>query len=163
MPTARDSRSESDRRLYAYVDGSPLDLVDPTGLGPQSLSGGYTGRVDQFNYGGVSSFEIHVFDKNGNEVGIYGPNGWIAKHGLKANRPPGLPQGVENACKGIAVDRLRTSGHLLPKGRMNIKGGRWMRRLLQWLLIDEYYEDSRPSPQRVCDLAPESDACQDVQ
>lgn len=111
---------------YAYVDSDPSGLVDPTGLDPLGLGGGYTGRVDQFDYGGASSFEIHVFDKNGNEVGIYGPNGWIAKHGFISSRPAGLPQGVENARKGIAVDRLRTLGHLPLKGRMNIKGGRWM-------------------------------------
>ena len=147
--------------VYAYVDGDPLDLTDPTAL-DSNLGYGYTGRVDPFNYGGESSFEIHVFDKNGSEVGVYGPNGWIAKHGYSGRRPAGLPESVENACKGIAVDRLRSMGHLPPKGRMNIKGGRWLGRLLQWLpLIDKASDETRPSPQIICDQAPESSTCKE--
>ena len=74
--------------------------------------------------------------------------------------PAGLPQGVENACNGIAVDRLRASGDLPKKGRMNIKGGRWMRRLMQFMpLFEQYYEDTRPSVDRTCELNPNFDGC----
>jgi hypothetical protein len=39
-----------------------------------------------------------------------------------------------------------------------------MRRLLGWLpLIDAYEEETKPSPQLACDIAPYSSACLDTQ
>ena len=143
---------------FAYVDGNPITLLDPFGLTPMGLGKGYTGRIDTFNYEGNASFEIHVFDKNGEEVGVYGPKGWISKHG-HSGRPESVPVEVENSCKGIAVDRLRASGDLPERGRMNIKGNRWMR-LLKWLpLLDWYQEETRPSIEHACELDPGFAGC----
>jgi hypothetical protein len=143
---------------YTYALENPIALVDPFGLDPANLGDGYTGRVDQFDVGGKSSFEIHVFDKNGSEVGVYGPNGWINKHG-KAGKPPGLPPNVENSCKGIAVERMRSAGELPKKGRANIKGTRWMRIMRAMPLLGPAIEETRPSPQRACELDPSFEGC----
>ena len=45
------------------------------------------------------------FDKKGNEVGVYGPDGWIKRHGHKD--VPNLPPNVEEKCKNVAADELR--------------------------------------------------------
>ena len=43
---------------------------------------------------------------------------------------------------------------------MNVKGNRWLRKILGWLPIFElYYEDTRPSPVRSCEFDPKFDAC----
>jgi hypothetical protein len=143
---------------YAYVSNSPTGNVDPLGLEPVPIGQGYMARVDQFNFAGKSSFEIHVFNAEGDEIGVYGPQGWIAKHGF-AGRPAGLPAEIENTCKGIAVERLRASGDIPPRGRFNIKGNKWMR-LLKWLpFIGIYQEETRPSFERACELDPGFAGC----
>jgi len=50
---------------------------------------------------------------------------------------------------------------ILPeKSHMNIKGNRWMRKILGWLpLFELYYEDTRPSIDRTCELDPSFDGC----
>jgi RHS repeat-associated protein len=143
---------------YAYVEARPTSLVDPLGLDPLNLGQGYTGRLDEFNYGGSSTFEIHVYDKGGKEVGIFGPGGWLNKHGHKG-RPVGLPDQVENSCKGIAVEKLRASGKLPPKGQLNIKGGGWRKFLKSLPLIGPYYEGTQPSVERSCELDPSFEGC----
>jgi len=144
--------------IYGYVGGNPISRIDPFGLEDVAVGAGYTGRVDQFNYQGQSSFEIHVFDPQGEEVGIYGPEGWISKHGFNG-KPANLPAQVENSCKGIAVDKGRKSGRIPEKGRANIKGPKWLR-YFKWLpLIDVGLEETRPSVDRVCELDPSNAAC----
>jgi hypothetical protein len=55
---------------------------------------------------------------------------------------------------------MRAMGVLPPKGRMNIKGNRWMRKILGWLpLFEMYYEDTRPSIDRTCEMDPSFDGC----
>jgi RHS repeat-associated protein len=142
---------------YAYVASDPIGLIDPAGLDPVNLGDGYTGRLDPFNYGGESSFEVHVFDKSGNEVGVYGPKGWINKHGL--DFPPKVPAGVENSCRGIAIDRLRGSGQIPEKGKANIKGSRFLRFLRALPLIGPYMDATRPTPDRLCEIQPDHEIC----
>jgi RHS repeat-associated protein len=112
---------------YGYVGGKPLLHVDPTGLARKSvvLREGYTGGIDIIP-NTPSQFEIHVFDPLGEEIGLFGPSGWFSKHGHKG-RPLSCPVPVENQLKGQAIDIMRRSGELPPKGQMNIKGSRWMR------------------------------------
>ena len=112
---------------YSYVGGNPLSYVDPDGLDRKivNLGDGWTGGIDVIP-GTAGQFEIHVFDKAGKEVGMFGPNGWFNKHGHKG-RPASCPTGVENQLKGQAVDVLRRSNQLKPKGEANIKGNRWTR------------------------------------
>ena len=128
--------------LYGYVSNDPISFADLNGLEKVNLGQGYTGRVDSFNVNGQSSFEIHVYNEKGREAGVYGPDGWINKHGHKG-APSGLPSEVENRCKGIAVDKMRKAGDLPKKGRGNIKGNGWMRKFLNSRV------PIRPSPEYV--------------
>ncbi len=111
---------------FAYVEGNPLDSVDPTGLDRKivNLGNGWTGGIDLIPQTS-GQFEIHVFDKSGREVGMYGPNGWFDKHGHKG-KPANCPPAVENQLKGQSIDLLRRSNVLPQKGGMNIKGDRWI-------------------------------------
>ena len=144
---------------YAYAWSNPLGFTDRFGLDPNvDLGQGYSGRVDQFDYKGQSSFEIHVFDKNGKEVGVYGPNGWINKHG-HSGRPPGIPADVENQCKGKAVELGRRSGQIPDKGKGNIKGDRWKNFFRRAPLIGPLIEMTRPSPEHLCDIDPANEIC----
>jgi RHS repeat-associated protein len=110
---------------YAYVSNNPLQRIDRFGLtgSTVNLSGGYTGRVDHFNVGGSSSFEIHVYDPRGHEIGTYGPEGWVNKHGKGV--PSSVPPDLENTLKGISVDELRKRGIVPPKGAADITGNKW--------------------------------------
>jgi RHS repeat-associated protein len=110
---------------FGYVNGVPLSWIDPEGLqgGNDNLGSGWSGRTDMIP-GTDGQFEIHVFDPKGNEVGMFGKDGWFNKHGHKG-RPEQCPQAVEDQLKGRAVDILRRSGKLPPKGQGNIKGSRW--------------------------------------
>jgi hypothetical protein len=92
-------------------------------------------------------------------VGIYGPKGWIAKHGFSAARPPGLPVEVENTCRGIAVDKLRASGVVPRKGTANIKGSNLVKFLRLFGLFTVLEEETRPSNDRACELDPTFDTC----
>jgi hypothetical protein len=145
----------ADINTYGYVSGNPLSGWDPLGL--ENLGGGYTARVDRFNTtGGQASFEIHVY-KGDTEVGVLGPNGWINKHGHKG--APELPESVNNACNGIAVDEMRKAGHIPAKGKMNIKGGAWKKLLRNVWLIGPMIEATQPSNDRRCELTPNAEGC----
>jgi RHS repeat-associated protein len=109
-----------DANLYAYVLGDPVNLIDPPGFaGYVPLGDGYSARIDMFNAGGAASHELHVFDKAGNEVGVLGKDGWIAKHGH--TKPPSLPDKVAERLNGVNVDMLRRQGEIPKKGFGNIK------------------------------------------
>jgi RHS repeat-associated protein len=112
---------------YRYVNNSPILRMDPRGLqGNLNLGNGYTARVDQFNsIGGNASHEIHVYNNINEEVGVFGPGGWINKHGF-TGAPENFPQDVFNSLNGVNVDLLRKEGSLPAKGTCNIKGGRYM-------------------------------------
>lgn len=99
-----------------------------------NLRKGYTGALDIFDSGKKSSFEIHVYDPKGKEVGIYGPDEWFNKHGKKG-KPEGIPDSVENSCRGIAVDTGRRIGAVPPKGTANIKGNK-LKKFMQLLMPD---------------------------
>jgi hypothetical protein len=149
---------EGGLNTYGYVRQNPMSAIDPLGLEEINLGRGYTGRVDSFNLGGQGSFELHVMNPQGREVGIYGPNGWIGKHGF-TGKPPNLPIEVENQCKGVAVDQMRRAGLLPPKGRANIKGSLWMKALRGWPLIGPLIEATQPSVDRACSIDDSFEAC----
>ena len=145
---------------YGYVSGNPMIWIDPDGLQQTSyvnLGKGYLGRVDMFNVSGSASFEIHVFDPKGNEAGLYGPQGWFDKHGLKG-RPSGLPDVVETQCKGQAISIGRRMGLIPQKGdpysRAMIRGNKWKSFFGSWPLIAGLIEVTKPSPVKECELDP---------
>src|SRR6185295_18318819 len=102
---------------FFVVSGDRAVLVHNQTL---DLGDGYTGRVDSFNTRGGSSFEIHVFDSTGKEVGVHGQTEWIPKHGHKA--APELPQTTQNRLKGALIQENRARGYLPPKGQADITG-----------------------------------------
>jgi RHS repeat-associated protein len=107
---------------YAYVSANPLMLADPLGLAEINLGQGFSGRIDHFNYGGASGFEIHVYDAKGREMGVMGQDGnWINKHGHKGD-PEGVPKEVCERTRGNVAEQLRGRGLLPEKGTINIKG-----------------------------------------
>ncbi|MGH1359216.1 MAG: hypothetical protein ACRBC3_10670 [Burkholderiaceae bacterium] len=108
---------------YAYVSLNPTLSVDPFGLARTitNLGEGYSGAIDTINIDGRSSFGIHVRDPSGREIGVYGPDGWINKHG-KLGRPDNIPDSVENQCRGRAVEIGRRMGVIPERGRANLKG-----------------------------------------
>ena len=126
-----------DFNLYSYVGDRPTLFTDALGLKTRSpkhskfpdynLPGGYGARVDSFNVNKESSFEIHVCDGFGKEIGIYGPEGWINKHGKGI--PTAIPNELENTLKGVALNELRSRGKFPPKGRADIKGNSWRKHL----------------------------------
>ncbi|GAA1923154.1 hypothetical protein GCM10009837_55500 [Streptomyces durmitorensis] len=115
---------------HAYVP-NPLTWQDPLGLArrgpkdPINLSDGYRGRMDTFDIGHATDFEMHVYDKNGREVGLYGSNGWFDKHRLDSNVE--VPQSVENRLKGEAVKFMRRTGRIGPRGTEDVSGDKWKR------------------------------------
>lgn len=149
---------EGGLNTYLYAEANPLRYIDPYGLQKVNLGQGYTGRIDPFNLGGQATFEVHVMNPAGREVGIYGPNGWVDKHGF-SGRPANLPIEVENQCKGVAVDQMRRAGLLPPKGHANIKGKLWMRVVRGWPLIGPLIEATQPSVDRSCSIDESFEAC----
>ncbi|MEU1131651.1 RHS repeat-associated core domain-containing protein [Streptomyces sp. NPDC005900] len=115
---------------HAYVP-NPLTWQDPLGLArrgpkdPINLSEGYRGRMDTFDIGHATDFEMHVYDKNGREVGLYGSNGWFDKHRL--NSDVQVPRSVENRLKGEAVKFMRKTGRIGPRGTEDLSGDKWKR------------------------------------
>jgi RHS repeat-associated protein len=98
-----------DINLHAYVRGNPANRSDPSGAADVTLAQGWSGRVDKFMLGGAASFEIHVLNAAGTEVGVLGPTGWIAKHGF-SGQAPALPPAVSNSLNGRLIQELRTLG-----------------------------------------------------
>lgn len=91
---------------------------------PLNFGSNYTGRLDRFEIGGTTDFEIHVY-KSGKEIGIFGSDGWFAKHGKSADVK--VPREIYNLLKGLAVGEMRRDGRIGPKGTENIKGDSWKR------------------------------------
>ena len=91
---------------------------------PLNFGSNYTGRVDRFDIGGTTDFEVHVYHK-GKEVGIFGSDGWFSKHGKSADVD--VPRDVYNNLKGRAVGELRRDGRIGEKGTENVKGDNWKR------------------------------------
>ncbi|MER5463146.1 RHS repeat-associated core domain-containing protein [Streptomyces sp. NPDC002668] len=117
---------------HAYVLNA-LSWTDPLGLAargpkdPLDFGQGYRGRLDKWQEGTKGTdFEIHVYDKSGREVGIFGSDGWFNKHGTTAADVE-VPPSVENALKGRAVDTMRLTGRIGPKGTEDISGDKWQR------------------------------------
>ncbi|MET9379040.1 hypothetical protein ACFYV5_24355 [Streptomyces sp. NPDC003035] len=91
---------------------------------PLNFGSGYTGRLDRFEIGSTSDFEIHVY-KNGKEIGVFGSTGWFSKHGKSADVT--VPRETYNLLKGLAVSQMRADGRIGPKGTGNLKGDNWKR------------------------------------
>jgi hypothetical protein len=143
------------------VEGNPSYSVDPSGLKRKNvnLGLGYLGAIDTFDVDGQASFQIHVFDKKNNEVGLYGPDGWFNKHG-KTGRPDGLPDSVEAQCKGHATDIGRRLGKIPPIGRGDISGDKWKKFFSKVPVLGPLMEMTRPSIERACELNPNAEICQ---
>ncbi|WNH53222.1 RHS repeat-associated core domain-containing protein [Stenotrophomonas oahuensis] len=145
---------------YLYSGASPVESIDPLGLRDVDLGSGYKGRVDLYNKSNGVGFEIHVYDRRGNEVGVYGPNGWFNKHGKKA-ADVRVPAGVEAQCEVVATDyRRRIGDSLSPAMKRSMK----MKKLLGWLpfwgpVIDTA---TTPSDRRVCDPMPNYPGCESL-
>ena len=91
---------------------------------------------------------MHVYDRKHKEVGLYGPKGWFNKHGL-TGKPDGLPDKVDQQCRGKALYYGRKLGIFPEKGEANIKG-KGLKNLLKGVwLIGPLIEMTTPSPKRV--------------
>ena len=111
----------ADVHTYFVVAGGQSVLVHNRDI---DLGDGYTGRVDAFETKGQSSFEVHVYDSKGKEVGVHGPADWIPKHGHSGDAPD-LPENVQNRLNGRLVQENRARGWLPEKGKADITGGKW--------------------------------------
>jgi len=114
---------------YGYVEANPLVYYDPYGLQKRKwfdLGNGYRGGLDTFNFKNEPSFEIHVYDPKGKEVGLYGPRGWFDKHGL-TGKPANIPDSVENQCRSTSIEYGRRAKLIPKKGKANIKGNNWQK------------------------------------
>lgn len=60
--------------------------------------------MDTFDIGHATDFEMHVYDKNGREVGLYGSSGWFDKHRLDSDVQ--VPHSVENRLKEPVASAL---------------------------------------------------------
>jgi hypothetical protein len=117
----------ADIHTYYVLAGNTPVLVHNAGGGgssdPIGLGSGYTARLDRFPMGQGTDFEIHVYYR-GNEVGIFGSNGWFDKHGNTAD--VNVPDNVYNRLKGKAIEEMRASGRIGPQGTQDITGDKWM-------------------------------------
>jgi hypothetical protein len=147
---------------FGYVDVDPLARVDFFGLTSKrktvSLGDGYSGEIDMFNNRGSASFEMHVYNKRGKEVGVYGPNGWISKHGYKG-RPEGIPESVEAHCQAEAADILRRMGVASAESGGQSRGSKLAKYLRGVWLIGPLMEATKPSQQKKCEINPEDETC----
>lgn len=118
----------NDLHTYYVLAGTTPVLVHNDGEIPGNtrqffnIAPGYTGRIDRFNYGGQAHFEIHVFNGQ-TEVGIFGSNGWIGKHGHPSDME--LWATAENRLKGVAIAEMKRSGRLPLDA--DIRGDAWKR------------------------------------
>ena len=111
--------------LYGYV-GDVNGEVDVFGLQTWNLADGFFGRLDRFPMGHGTDFEVHVYNKKGEEVGIFGSDGFFNKHGTKAiEAEKAISKNAKNRLKGIAIDEMRKSGRLQVGDA--IKGDNWKR------------------------------------
>jgi hypothetical protein len=115
--------------------------------------------LDPFEYQGDASFEIHVKDSAGREVGVFRPRGWINKHGFD-DPPEGVPESVCEQLKGRTIDELRKRHRFPAKGHVNIKGNRW-KYFVKYggmaSVVGDIY--SNLSIERLCGMDPENAAC----
>ncbi|MFJ8853565.1 hypothetical protein [Streptomyces sp. NPDC102437] len=102
---------------------SHVDRTAAGKKGPLNFGSNYTGRLDRCE-AVRTDFEIHVY-KNGKGIGIFGSDGWFAKHGKSADVK--APRETYNLLKGLAVGEMRREGRIGPKGTENIKGDSWKR------------------------------------
>jgi hypothetical protein len=148
--------------LFGYVSANPTNLVDPEGLKDLDLGLGYSGRVDPFNYGGRSLFEIHVFGPDGKEIGLLGPDAeWLNKHGHKG-KPAGIPDAVCDKARGEVVEQLRARNILPERGKIDIMGpklGQVLRGAIRIGGVGAAASMAEPSVHRLCDLDPTHPAC----
>ncbi|WP_371659829.1 polymorphic toxin-type HINT domain-containing protein [Streptomyces sp. NBC_00280] len=116
----------ADLHTYYVLAGSTPVLVHNAGgsKDPLSFGSGYTGRLDRIKIGGTADFEVHVYRK-GQEIGIFGSNGWFPKH--RKGVDVFVPRDVYNNLKGLAVEEMRKAHRIGPKGTENIKGDNWKR------------------------------------
>jgi hypothetical protein len=112
--------SDGNVTVYGTAGALAASISGSSGSSPLNLGGGYSGRVDSFNGpGGQSSLEIHVYDAQGDEVGVWGSSGWINKHG---GVPENVSPDLENTLRGMSIGQLRARGLIPPKGRADIRG-----------------------------------------
>ncbi|GCD94100.1 DUF6531 domain-containing protein [Embleya hyalina] len=120
---------EASPNHHAYVI-NPVSWSDPLGLAPQgakdpiNLGPGFTARIDVFPMGLGTDFEIHVY-KGGVDYGVYGSTGWFAKHGHGTDIE--VPAAIENSLRGMAIEMLRRTNRLGPRGTEDISGDNWHR------------------------------------
>jgi len=117
---SRDPFEESDGvNLYAYVSSDPINGIDPLGLEnvDKRLPDGWRANVQRPPGGRV--YEIHVYNRQGGEVGVLNQDGWIRKHQKAA--VPTLPRKIAVALNGLNIQEARGSGYLLERGFQNVK------------------------------------------
>lgn len=125
-----DLTVEAIHAYYVLAGETPVLVHNAGGLyvsgpkDPLNFGSNYTGRVDRFNIGGTTDFEVHVYHK-GKEVGIFGSDGWFSKHGKSVDVD--VPRDVYNNLKGLAVGQLRGDHRIGDKGTENVKGDNWKR------------------------------------
>jgi hypothetical protein len=123
--TTHDLTIRDIHTYYVLAGDTPVLVHNQGGLQDDiGLGEGYTGRMDTFPMGQGADFEIHVYHR-GNEVGVFGSNGWFAKHGLSAD--VSVPETVENRLKGKAIEFMRKTGRIGAKGTSDISGDKWKR------------------------------------
>ncbi len=117
---------------HAYVV-NPGTWIDPYGLGgalPRKWynhSDGWTLGLDVFPIAGSHDFEFHVY-RNGEEIGVWGSEGWFLKHRLSRIPDPGeVPPHVEGRLKNLSIELLRKGDRLPEKGSADVTGDKWKR------------------------------------
>ncbi len=74
--------------LYAYVRNRFASAIDRLGFADLDFGGGYSGRVDDWNRGSQTDFQIHI-KKNGKEIAVVtSGGGYQLDHGGKPLKTP---------------------------------------------------------------------------